>query len=158
MLTDGGVYDNLGLETVWKRYETVLVSDAGGKLSPSPSPRRDWARHSMRVLDIIDNQVRSLRKRQVIDSFQERAAQAAPTGASAPTSPITSLPDALTAPHERTLELARTPTRLKRCSAPSYQERLINWGYAVCDAAVRKHFPQPGAQPPAGFPYPASGV
>src|SRR5262249_42145882 len=29
VLTDGGVYDNLGLETVWKRYDTVLVSDAG---------------------------------------------------------------------------------------------------------------------------------
>jgi hypothetical protein len=29
VLTDG-VYDNLGLETAWKRYETVLVSDGGG--------------------------------------------------------------------------------------------------------------------------------
>ena len=28
-LADGGVYDNLGLETVWGRYDTVLVSDAG---------------------------------------------------------------------------------------------------------------------------------
>ena len=25
VLTDGGVYDNLGLETAWKRYKTVLV-------------------------------------------------------------------------------------------------------------------------------------
>ena len=31
VLTDGGVYDNLGLETAWKRYQTILVSDAGGK-------------------------------------------------------------------------------------------------------------------------------
>jgi NTE family protein len=30
VLTDGGVYDNLGLETAWKRYKTILVSDAGG--------------------------------------------------------------------------------------------------------------------------------
>src|SRR5262249_50770363 len=29
LLTDGGVYDNLGLETVWKRLKTLLVSDAG---------------------------------------------------------------------------------------------------------------------------------
>ena len=28
-LTDGGVYDNLGLEAIWDRYQTVLVSDAG---------------------------------------------------------------------------------------------------------------------------------
>ena len=32
VLTDGGVYDNLGLETAWKRYDTILVSDAGGEM------------------------------------------------------------------------------------------------------------------------------
>jgi NTE family protein len=37
------------------------------------------------------------------------------------------------------------------------QERLINWGYAVCDAAIRRHL-EPAIAPPAGFPYPASGV
>jgi NTE family protein len=37
------------------------------------------------------------------------------------------------------------------------QERLINWGYAVCDAAMRRHV-VPHAVAPAGFPYPASGV
>jgi NTE family protein len=30
VLTDGGVYDHLGLETVWKKYTTILVSDGGG--------------------------------------------------------------------------------------------------------------------------------
>jgi len=29
VLTDGGVYDNLGLERVWKRCRTILVSNAG---------------------------------------------------------------------------------------------------------------------------------
>ena len=28
-LADGGVYDNLGLETVWGRYDNMLVSDGG---------------------------------------------------------------------------------------------------------------------------------
>ena len=28
-LTDGGIYDNLGLEPIWKRYRTILVSDGG---------------------------------------------------------------------------------------------------------------------------------
>lgn len=32
-LSDGGVYDNLGLETAWKRYTNVLVSDAGGHMA-----------------------------------------------------------------------------------------------------------------------------
>jgi NTE family protein len=63
ILTDGGVYDNLGLETAWKRYQTVLVSDAGGKLQAEEEPKSDWAQHSYRVLSLIDNQVRALRKR-----------------------------------------------------------------------------------------------
>ena len=74
-LTDGGVYDNLGLETAWKRYQTVLVSDGGGKLQPEEEPKSDWARHSLRVLNLIDNQVRSLRKRQLIDSYKSGARQ-----------------------------------------------------------------------------------
>ena len=62
VLTDGGVYDNLGLETVWKRCKKVLVSDAGGHMPPDPEPRRDWARHAVRIGSIVDNQVRELRK------------------------------------------------------------------------------------------------
>jgi NTE family protein len=62
VLTDGGVYDNLGLETAWKRHQTVLVSDAGGKTQEEEEPETDWPRHSYRVLNLIDNQVRSLRK------------------------------------------------------------------------------------------------
>jgi NTE family protein len=46
--------------------------------------------------------------------------------------------------------LAEIPTRLEKMDSDR-QERLINWGYAVCDAALRKHF---GAGVPTGFPYP----
>ena len=49
VLTDGGVYDNLGLETAWKKYQTVLVSDGGGKMDPEEEPHRDWARHVLRI-------------------------------------------------------------------------------------------------------------
>ncbi len=77
VLTDGGVYDNLGLETVWKSYRTVLVSDAGGKMQAETDPEHDWARHSLRVLDLIDNQVRSLRKRQTIEAFKRGDRQGA---------------------------------------------------------------------------------
>jgi NTE family protein len=58
----------------------------------------------------------------------------------------------LPAPHDYTLQLARIRTRLKRLPAQS-QERLINWGYAICDTALRRHFRQPN-EPPAVFPYP----
>ena len=59
-------------------------------------------------------------------------------------------------PFDRTTELAETPTRLKRMN-DELQERLINWGYAVCDAALRKHV-DAALTKPAGFPYPAAKV
>ncbi len=155
MLTDGGVYDNLGIETVWKRYETVLVSDGGGKLAPEEEPKSDWARHAYRVLNLIDNQVRSLRKRQVIDSFKSGARKGAYWGIRTNIADY-QLSDPLPCPNDRTMALAETPTRLKRLDE-TRQERLINWGYAVCDAALRAHVNAPLAKP-AGFPYPAAGV
>jgi len=45
------------------------VSDAGKDLAPDPAPKHDWLRHTYRVLEIIDNQVGSLRKRQIIAAF-----------------------------------------------------------------------------------------
>ena len=58
--------------------------------------------------------------------------------------------------NEQTLKIAATPTRLGKMDA-GIQERLINWGYAVCDAAMRRHVDQsvPAA---SAFPYPGSGL
>lgn len=154
-LTDGGVYDNLGLETVWKRYQTVLVSDAGGQLEPEEEPKSDPALHTYRVLNVIDNQVRSLRKRQAIDSFESGVRKGAYWGIRTNIADY-QVPDALPCPFDKTMELAETPTRLKRMN-DNLQERLINWGYAVCDAALRKHVDATLAKP-AGFPYPAAKV
>ncbi|MDF3811963.1 MULTISPECIES: patatin-like phospholipase family protein [Rhodopseudomonas] len=136
VLTDGGVYDNLGLETAWKRYKTILVSDAGGKMAPEEEPKTDWARHSYRVLSLVDNQVRSLRKRQVIDSFEQGARAGAYWGIRTDIADY-HLPDALPCPFDKTLQLADIATRLKRLDDQTL-DRLINWGYAVCDAALRK--------------------
>ena len=64
--------------------------------------------------------------------------------------------DALPAPHELTIRLAEIPTRLEALE-PVTQERLINWGYAICDAGVRQHL-DPRARAPAGLPYADSGL
>jgi NTE family protein len=159
-LTDGGVYDNLGLETAWKAYDTVLVSDGGGKIGPEEEPKSDWAQHSYRVLNLVDNQVRSLRKRQLIESYK-----ALPTDANFRQGAYWgirtdirdyNLANILACPLERTMELAETPTRLKRLD-DERQERLINWGYAVCDAALRAHV-DPSLQRADQFPYQAAKV
>ena len=167
VLADGGVYDNLGLETVWKSCKMVLVSDGGGamaadrgRLGPFVNWRwRDWGTQTARVLSVIDNQVRSLRKREIVSGYQEPEDSAqhrlgAYWGIRSDIRDYqleTSLPVA----EKVATELANVPTRLKRLDART-QEMLINWGYAICDTAVRKHFGQPN-DPPAQFPY-AGGV
>jgi NTE family protein len=151
VLTDGGVYDNLGLETAWKRYDTILVSDAGGLYAAEEDPDRDWLNHARRVLDLIDNQVRSLRKRQVIESFQNGSRKGCYWGIWTDISNY-QLTTAMNAPYAKTAMIASTPTRLKALDESS-QEKLMNWGYAVCDAAIRKHYDS-NLPMPAAFPFP----
>ncbi len=151
ILTDGGVYDNLGLETAWKQYKTILISDGGGHIADEPNPHRDWARHSFRVLEIIDNQVRALRVRQVIGEYVSGARSGSYWGIRTNIQNY-GLANALPCPFDKTTEIANFATRLKKLDT-SEQERLINWGYAVCDAAMRKHVDANLPCPP-GFPFP----
>jgi NTE family protein len=154
LLTDGGVYDNMGLETCWKRCRTVIVSDAGGQMAPQADPHADWARHMVRVLKVVDSQVRALRKRQTIEAYKAGLREGFYAGIRSHVADY-DVPNPLPAPPERTLDLAETPTRLDALS-PDRQERLINWGYAICDAGLRRHL-DPEAAEPAGFPYPERG-
>ena len=155
-LADGGVYDNLGLETVWKAYRNVLVSNAGAQLDPDPSPSRGLVSQFKRAIDIIYGQVGSLRQRQLIASFTakqgERGWRRGTYWGIGSDVRHYKLPGALPAPIKRTTELARLPTQL-RPFGKGLDERLINWGYSICDTAVRKHFGQAN-DPPAQFPYP----
>ncbi len=156
VLSDGGVYDNLGLETAWKRYRTILVSDGGGQMAPQPKPEHDWARHALRVNGVIDNQVRNLRKRQVVAGFEDGDREGAYWGIRSRIGKYGPPGGSLPCPDASTLRLAQTKTRLKEMDA-ILQERLINWGYAIADAAMRK-WVEHDAPAPAGFPYPSAGV
>ena len=155
ILTDGGVYDNLGLETAWKRYDTILVSDGGGHLAPEPGPHHDWARHAYRVLNLIDNQVGALRTRQIVALYSQGERKGCYWGIRQDVRTYFD-PYPLGCPFDRTLPLANTPTRLAYMD-DTLQEQLINWGYAVCDASLRRYY-DPALKPPAGFPYPAAAV
>jgi NTE family protein len=155
VLADGGVYDNLGLETAWKRYTTVLVSDGGGHMSDQPRPRHNWPMQAYRVLGVIDNQVRSLRKRQLIDGYHAGLRQGTYWGIRSDIADY-ALPSSLPCPPDATKALAGISTRLAALE-PRAQERLVNWGYAIADTAIRKWI-APDLQPPTGFPYPSAGV
>jgi NTE family protein len=150
VLSDGGVYDNFGLETIFKRYKTILVSNGGAKIEAEEDPAHDWPRHALRVLDLIDNQVRSLRERVLIAAFMDGSRKGAYWGIRTDIKDY-ELADALECPLEHTLELAAVPTRLASMDE-RLQEKLINWGYAVCDAALRKYVITGPITPPK-FPY-----
>ena len=154
LLTDGGVYDNMGIETAWKRCRTVLVSDAGGKMQPEADPAANWAQHSLRINALIDNQVRSLRKRQVVSAFRAGVRKGAYWGMWTKPSeyPVTSQ---LSLPDENARTLAETPTRLKAMS-DKLQEQLINFGYGMAERAVRSYY-DPNAFAAPKFPY-AGGI
>jgi NTE family protein len=150
LLTDGGVYDNLGLETCWKKYKTILVSDACAPMDAAPAPGTDWPRQSYRLILMIQNQVQALRKRQLIGSYARGARSGAYWGIASKIShfPVRGhlrVPAAWSA-------LADVPTRLAKI-APITQERLINWGYAIADAGLRAHVFKGAAAPRAKFPY-----
>lgn len=150
-LTDGGVYDNMGLETVWKRYRTILVSDAGGKLQAEPSPRADPVRHLLRINGLIDNQVRSLRARQVVSSYENKLRKGAYWGMW--TDPAKySVTTNLSLPSDKARELAEVGTRLA-AMPDDLQERLINFGFGMAERAVRTYW-KADARPANAFVYP----
>ena len=109
----------------------------------------------MRVMEVIDHQVRNLRKIQVIGSLDKEERLGGYWGIRTDIAEY-ELADALPAPHAKTLKIAGIATRLKRMDERE-QERLINWGYAVSDAGIRHRWKVPVAAPRA-FPYPAAGV
>lgn len=161
VLTDGGVYDNMGLETVWKKLRTVLVSDAGGGGGwSSPRAGKNWFRQSWRVFWIQRYQVGRVRRRQLIRSYKlgedEVLHRHGAYWGIGTNIANYHLHDALPAPFEATKRLRDVPTRL-RSMPPRLQEQLINWGYAVCDAATRRHYDST-ISPPLGLPYPDAGI
>ncbi len=157
VLSDGGVYDNLGLEPAFKRYDTLLVSDAGSPLLADPDPPDDWLRHSVRVASVVDSQVRALRKRILLDALRSGMRKGVYFGIRMNIADYPA-PGALSAPFAQTQLLANVETRLAKLE-DGVIERLINWGYASADAAYRTHVVPEGVVVPAPvFPYPASPI
>jgi len=69
-LTDGGVYDNTGMEPVWNSNKVVLVSDAG---TPFDFKVPKWfGSRIMRYVDIGRNQVGALRRRAIVRRLHHR--------------------------------------------------------------------------------------
>lgn len=139
-LADGGVYDNLGLETVWGRYETVLVSDGGKPFEFEANSGLHLAGQLSRIREIGLNQALALRKRWFLHALDEKTVHGTYWGIDTSVADY-KLVDSIPVRPQTSHALSQIRTRLDRFSEEE-QDHLINWGYAVCDAAVRKHAPQ----------------
>ena len=138
-VTDGGVYDNMGLEPVWKSHRVVLVSDAGGLMDAQADKNFFW--RIQRYQSIQDTQARALRKRFLISGYTQGTINGAYFGvASSPTH----YPAARDPGYSKAL--AMDVIRNIRTDLDAFSEVeqavLMNHGYALVDAAIRTHVPE----------------
>ncbi len=68
-LTDGGAYDDMGLEPIWKTHSCLLVCDGGATFAHEGDKNLLW--RLSRYTEIIGNQASSLRKRWLIAGFSK---------------------------------------------------------------------------------------
>lgn len=66
-LSDGGMFDNLGLEPVWRDHAVVLVSDAAPSFKPEPDV--GWLWSALRQGVILLEQATEVRKRWLVSDF-----------------------------------------------------------------------------------------
>ncbi len=158
MLCDGGLYDNMGIEKLWKtgtnrKYDTVFVCDSGaplqtpyeyknslvGKIKKIVNWRKNWGAQFIRMNDIMINQQRVLRKRQLIENFITPGNyNGAYWGIDTDIETYPNI-DPIVNYDNRYQSMADLPTQLRPFSAVN-RDTLINWGYALTDAAIRSRF------------------
>jgi NTE family protein len=136
VLTDGGVYDNLGLERVWKRCRTILVSNAGKNTPDIGSPTGRWVGQLFRTLNLVQQQAENSRKRILFGISNMGQRRVAFWSIDTPSSAY-GLADALDLSPEEAARAANLRTRLNSFSAAEI-DLLLRAGYAGADASLRK--------------------
>lgn len=151
VLADGGVYDNMGLESLVDNADIVLVSDAGARMEIEEDPDDKIVGQMGRVRDILIDQTRALRKRWLIAEFEAQRKRGAYWGIG---TKIEDYADAAFPFKDTTVTdgLAKVPTRLASFD-DHVRGELVNWGYVLCDVAMRQRAKLDVA-PAKGLPLP----
>jgi NTE family protein len=150
-LSDGGVYDNLGLEPVWKDHAVVLSSDGGALFGIGSDTGLVW--EVKRCLAIPENQALAVRKRWLMANFIGGIMEGTYWGIGGATSSYDSSGG-------YSKELASEVIAGIRTDLDSFSDAeaavLENHGYLLADAAVKRHVPAllPAAVPPLAVPHP----
>ena len=157
-LSDGGVYDNMGLEPLWKHANTLLVSNAGGVFEYARD--RGTLSDVKRYPDIVGNQALALRRRWLIASFGGGAGPGGRAGLSgtywATSGDRTSYDPADKKGYSpaTAMLISQIRTDLDHFSEGE-TAALENHGYLMADIAVRVHVPALYGSSTANPPYPA---
>lgn len=153
-LTDGGDYDNLGLEPVWNDHAFVLSSDGGSTFEFAPDT--NLFSRIQRYVSIVENQARALRKRWLISSFIANVMDGTYWGVASARSSYD--PDD-TAGYSKALATEMIDTIRTDLDAFSEAEAAVleNHGYLLADVAIRRHVRDllPSEAPPLAVPHPA---
>jgi NTE family protein len=146
-LSDGGVYDNLGLEPVWKDHHLVLVSD-GGVPFPFQNDARPF-RRILRYIAVTSNQAEAVRKRWLIASFKKAILEGTYWGIrTAVTSYSPADPSRAPVLPEQFYdqELVEGCIATVRTDLDAFSEGEIkileNHGYILAEAAIQNHLSQ----------------
>jgi NTE family protein len=150
-LSDGGVYDNFGLEPVWKDHATVLVSDGGApfdyQVASTPLSR------VFRYTAIIQNQAIAMRKRWLMSDLAAGVLQGTYWGVAGAPSRYD------TAAQGYSKDLAMKVIGTIRTDLDPFTEGemavLENHGYLLADVALRRYVPSlfGTAPPPLAVPH-----
>jgi NTE family protein len=139
VLTDGGMHDPLALQPVWRDHHTLLISDASHTREVWRRPSAQWLRQLNRTT-LMQTFANSAARRDVIlEAFKPYNGVRIRRGAywsNDGSIDAFGLADALLKDGAETRALGAMRTRLNRFSDVE-QAALINWGYALCDAALR---------------------
>ena len=153
ILTDGGVYDNLGVEPVWERY-SLLVSDAGRPFASVSASSQFFTTRLQRAINIGLEQVGAVRKRWLVNEFVSGRQQGALWA-------INTLLDDFPVPNTQGYSLAASMLLHQiRTDLNSFTEgeiaSLENHGYSMADAAIRSRCASlcPNTSAPFHWPHP----
>ena len=151
-LSDGGVYDNLGLEPIWKDHAIVICSDGGAVFKFDIETSLFW--RVQRYIAIQGNQGLALRKRWLISNFLAGAMDGTYWGVGGVTTNYGSGAPAGYSPEVATM-IADIRTDLDTFSEGE-KAALENHGYLLAEAAVQQHLPQlvPEPSPQLKIPHP----
>ena len=149
-LCDGGIYDNMGLEPIWKRCGVLLVSNAGDFVDEDKHPV-EWFGLMLRIIGMIHRQAENNRQRPLMMLARLGVRKVAywplrnvNTNYPKPSDAIPSLPEIQTAQKEA--------VRLWSLGNKAFG-RLANHGYSLSDSAIGSYLAAGPITHPAVLPF-----